>query len=207
MTFKRRTATQIAKIGLSLFQNPLLSIFFLRGSAGSDVELRMEIATIVVTAVQVLPNPVHKETCWNSGGWASFTLLKAKLEYTGTSWWSHLDVRTAMEFLCVILPEKKGGLGFKRSREGKIGENTKDFWSAPQQVDEQPLNCGFAFRMSSNTAHWNMLEFIIHPYEIWASKNWWMSCRFSQGTFVLSQEKGHPFHPQWAVPTSHILSS
>lgn len=108
--------------------------------------------------------------------------------------------------LCAILPGKKG-LGFKLSRKRKIGENTKDFWSAPEKVVEEPLNCGFAFRMCLNRAHWNMLQFIIHPYEIWGSKNWWRSCRFSHGAFVLSQEKGHPFHPQWAVPTSHILSS
>lgn len=64
MTFKHRMVTQIVKIGLSLFQSPRLSVFFLKGFVGSDaVELSMETATIVVTAVQVLPNPVHMEIC------------------------------------------------------------------------------------------------------------------------------------------------
>lgn len=61
MTVKHRTVTQIVKVGFSLFQSPQLSIFFLKGFVGSD--LRMEIGTIVVTAVQVLPNPVHTEIC------------------------------------------------------------------------------------------------------------------------------------------------
>lgn len=208
MTFKHRMVTQIVKIGLSLFQSPRLSVFFLKGFVGSDaVELSMETATIVVTAVQVLPNPVHMEICWLSGAWASFTLLKAKLSKQGPLGEESPHHEHCHDILPARFCQKKGGWGFKLTREGKIGENTEDCQSAPQKMVEQPLNCGFAFGMCSNTAHWNMLELTVHPYEIWASENWWRSCRFSQESFVPSQEKGHPFHPQCAVPTSDILYS
>lgn len=104
----------------------------------------------------------------------------------------------------------RGGLGFKQAREGEIRENTKDFIWVPKKKVEQPLTPGFAFEMCSDTALWDMLELATLPYRTWASKNWWRSCSLSQGDFVLSQEKEHPFNPEsphYAVPTFDILHS
>lgn len=170
----------------------------------------MEIPTIAVTAVQVHLNPVHTENCWLSYWWPSFTRFKAKLSKQwplGEESPSHEHCHDA---LYVWFCKRIGGLGFKKTRREEISENTKDFWSAPKKIVEQPLTPGFAFEMRSDAAHWDMLELTTPPNRSRASKNWWRSCRFSQGTFILSQEKEHPFNPEspcYAVPTYDTLYS
>lgn len=170
MSFKHRMVTQIAKIGLSLSQSPWLSFFFLKAFVGSDtMELRMEIATIVVTAVQVLPNPVHKEICCLSGGWASFTLLKAKVSKQGPLGEESPHPENCHDILYAQLCQEKRKIGFKLTREEKTGENTKEFWSAPQNMAEQPLNCGFAFgecaQIQNSGTCWNS-QYIIMKFEL-----------------------------------------
>lgn len=165
MSFKHRMVTQIAKIGLSLSQSPWLSIFFLKAFVGSDtMELRMEIATIVVTAVQVLPNPVHKEICCLSGGWASFTLLKAKVSKQGPLGEESPHPENCHDILYAQLCQEKRKIGFKLTKE-----NTKEIWSAPHNMVEQPLNCGFAFgecaQIQNSGTCWNS-QYILMKFEL-----------------------------------------